>query len=74
MSIISDSNGTEWVNINDASNFDVDMGSYMGAEICDHKGLYILFDLSSVNSSLSFGLYLDDDLAVLNRSTSKYLL
>ena len=44
------------------------MGSYMGAEICDLIGLYILFDLTSVNSLSSFGLYCDDGLAVLNRS------
>ena len=27
----------------------------MGAKICDLKGIYILFDLNSMNSSLSFG-------------------
>ena len=67
MSILSDSNGTEWVKTNDTSSFNVDMGGFMGAEICDLIGLYIIFYLSSVNSLLSFFLYRDDDLAVLNR-------
>ena len=56
MSILSDSNGAEWIKKNDTSNFDVAMGSYMGAEICDLIGLYILFDLTFVNSLSSFGL------------------
>ena len=40
----------------------------MGAEICDLIGLYILFDLNSLNNLSSFGLYRDDGLAVLKRS------
>ena len=53
---------------NVTNNFDVAMGSYMGAEICDLINLYILFDLNSVSSLSSFGLYRDDGLAVLKWS------
>ena len=68
MSVLSDTNGRGWTKKNDSNNFDVAMGSYMGAEICDLIGLYILFDLNSVNNLSSFGLYRDDGLAVLKRS------
>ena len=44
------------------------MGSYMGAEICDLIGLYILSDLSSIDTLVSFGLYRDDGLTVLKKS------
>ena len=47
------------------------IGSYMGAEICNLIGLYILFDLSAVSNLLSFGFYRDDCQAVLNRSKCK---
>ena len=53
------------------NNFYVAMGSYMGAEICDLIGLYILFDLNFVNSLSSFGIYRDDGLAVLKRSNAR---
>ena len=59
MSALSDSKGVEWVKKNDTNNFDVPMGSYMGAEICDLLGLYILSDLSSIDILVSFGLYQD---------------
>ena len=36
----------------DICNFDVPMGSYMDAKICDLTNFYISFDLSSLNSLL----------------------
>ena len=44
MNVLSDPNGREWINKNDTNNFDVAMGSYIGAEICDLIGIYFLFD------------------------------
>ena len=44
MIVLSDPNGREWIKKNDTTNFDFAVGSYMGAEICDLIGLYILFD------------------------------
>ena len=68
MNVLSDSNCKEWIKKNDTNNFDVPMGSYMGAEICDLIGLFILSDLSSIDSLISLGLYRDDGLTVLNKS------
>ena len=44
-----------------ASNFDVAMGSFDGAEICDIVGLFMLSKLQNLN--LNIGLYRDDGLA-----------
>ena len=44
------------------SSFDVTMGSFDGAEICDLVGLYLLSQLQ--NLGLDIGLYRDDGLAV----------
>ena len=43
--------------------FDIPMGSYHGAEICDLVGLLILKSLSDILPEKSFGLYRDDGLA-----------
>ena len=44
------------------SAFDVTMGSYDGAEICELVGLYLLSQLQNLN--INVGLYRDDGLAV----------
>ena len=44
ISVLSDVDGYNWIKA-DNEMFDVAMGSYMGAEICDLIGLYILNDL-----------------------------
>ena len=43
--------------------FDVPMGAFDGAEICDICGLYILAQLDKLNLNVSFGSYKDDGLA-----------
>lgn len=45
--------------------FDVTMGSYDGAEVCELVGLFILSKLTNVAGMDSIGLYRDDGLAVL---------
>jgi len=45
--------------------FDVTMGSFDGAEICELVGLYLLNQLSSLLPPELFGLYRDDGLAIL---------
>ena len=52
----------------DGSQFDVTMGSYDGAEICELVGLYILDLLSRKFNKELIGLYRDDGLAALNLS------
>ena len=42
--------------------FDVTMGSWDGAEVCDIVGMYLLSQISDIN--LNIGLYRDDGLAV----------
>ena len=50
------------------SQFDVTMGSYDGAEICELVGLYLLDLLSSKFSKERIGLYRDDGLAAFQIS------
>ena len=42
--------------------FDITMGSFQGAEVCELIGLFILFQLQDVN--IDCGLYRDDGLGV----------
>ena len=44
--------------------FDVAMGSYDGAEICELVGLYILNKISAIFGKNRVGLYRDDGLAL----------
>ena len=46
--------------------FDVPMGSYDGAEVCDICGLFLLAELSKQNLKANFGSYKDDGLGVSN--------
>ena len=45
-----------------SESFDVTMGSWDGAEVCDIVGMYLLSQISDIN--LNIGLYRDDGLAV----------
>ena len=57
-------NEQPWSKRNNSSLFDVTMGSYDGAEICELVGLFILSKLNAVyKRSSSSGLYRDDGLA-----------
>ena len=46
------------------NNFDVTMGSFDGAEICELVGLFILEKIKSTLNSTNIGFYRDDGLAV----------
>ena len=69
ISVLWDVDGSNWIK---ASNemFDVAMGSYMGDEICDLIGLYILNDLRKILVDKSYGIYRDDGLAILEKKSS----
>ena len=58
--------GEPWTKKGD-SNFDVTMGSFDGAEICDLVGLFILSKLQDLGLC-SVGLYRDDGLAVSDKT------
>ena len=61
-------NGEPWVKKED-ENFDVSMGAYDGAEVCELIGIFIQAQLSEKFDKINFGLYRDDGLAVF-RNTS----
>ena len=50
----------------DNSLFDVTMGSFDGAEICEIVGLYLLSKLAVLMGKENVGLYRDDGLAAIN--------
>ena len=52
-----------WIKKNNSS-FDVTMGSYDGAEVCELVGLFILNGLCNEYGKESIGLYRDDGLAI----------
>ena len=49
--------------------FDVTMGGYDGAEICELVGLFILYKFQQLNKINNFGLYRDDELAEVKDMT-----
>ena len=62
--------GEAWVKSNTSNSFDVTMGSYDGAEVCELVGLYILNDLTAKNivKKEDLGLYRDDGLLSLKHN------
>ena len=60
-------NGKSWIKRNKDSNFDVAMGSYDGAEICELVGAFILHRLSRHLPEQNIGLYRDDGLAIMKK-------
>lgn len=58
-------NGTAWIK-KDNSKFDVTMGSFDGAEVCELVGLFILDGLCNVYGKQHIGLYRDDGLAIFD--------
>ena len=62
------SEDSAWVK-KDHPSFDVVMGEYDGAEICELVGFYLLDNLSLITKRCNTGLYRDDGLMIL-RSTS----
>jgi len=61
-------NGNAWIK-KDNSSFDVTMGSYDGAEVCELVGQFILNGLASTYGKENIGVYRDDGLAVLKDTT-----
>ena len=60
-SLLFDSNSI-WIKKDGSLNFDVTMGSYDGAEICELVGVYILHVLGEKYRKVKIGLYRDDGL------------
>ena len=62
--------GTAWRKRNSDSTFDVTMGSYENAEVCELIGLFILDKLKD-RFGYDIGLYRDDGLATLNTRSGR---
>ena len=63
-------NGKAWTKRNTPNSFDVTMGSFDGAEICELVGLFILNSLEK-RFGKNIGLYRDDGLAALNTCSGR---
>ena len=55
-----------WVKKDNESTFDVTMGSYDRAKVCELVGIYILSKLQEKYGDAQTGLYRDDGLAAFN--------
>lgn len=63
--------GTTWAKKGTNSTFDVTMGGFDGAEICELVGLFALNKLSQRFDKQSIGLYRDDGLAIFRNLTAR---
>ena len=63
-------NGELWIK-QDNEAFDVSMGSYDGAEVCELVGIFILYELKTLVDISCNGLYRDDGLILLERGTPR---
>ena len=62
--------GIPWVKRSGNEDFDMPMGSYDGAEVCELVGAFLLNNLSHVIDKTSVGLYRDDGLGVFKSHSS----
>ena len=65
------SNEWPWVKKDSSTTFDVSMGSFDGAEICELVGLFILSSLEKRFGRDKIGLYRDDGLAILKTTSGR---
>ena len=61
--------GNEWMKKDGTGCFDIPMGSFHGAELCDLVGLGILQRLRDEIPNGMFGLYRDDGLEIINAAS-----
>ena len=71
--LLFDNDNQTWEKTNNVNFFDIPMGSFMGAEICDLIGLYILDQLTNVFPRGQYGLYRDDALSLVNTKSPSAL-
>ena len=63
--ILYDNNKKPWIKKDTQKEFDVSMGAYDGAEVCELVGLYMLKEIKENINLNSLGLYRDDGLAYM---------
>ena len=64
-------NEKPWIKKDSNSLFDVTMGSFDGAEVCELVGLFILNHLNSKFGKENIGLYRDDGLAIMKNKSAR---
>ena len=52
-------------------NFDVSIGAYDGAEICELVGCVLLYNINKIMEPNNHGLYRDDGLIIVDKSTPR---
>ena len=62
-----------WMKKGSDSLFDVTMGSFDGAEICELVGILLLNELTNLLGRENVGLYRDDGLAIMDKATGPRL-
>ena len=55
----------------EGGNFDDSIGAYDGAEICELVGCVLLYSINKIMDPSSHGLYHDDGLIIVDKSTPK---
>ena len=71
-SFLFESSGNIWVK-KENEDFDVTMGSYDGAEICELVGLFLLSELNRILGTNKAGLYRDDGLCCFQKLSGPQL-
>ena len=60
-----------WIKKGEGGNFDTPIGAYDGAEICELVGCVLLYSINKIVDPSSHGLYYDDGLVIVDKSTPK---
>ena len=56
-----------WIKKGEGGNFDISIGAYDGAEICELVGCVLLYSINKIMDPSSHGLYSDDSLIKAHR-------
>ena len=65
--------GSAWTKRNTSGSFDVPMGSFHGAELCELIGLFLLDATKNIFPTGDCGLYRDDGLGVVKKTAARNL-
>ena len=60
-----------WIKKGEGGNFDVSIGAYDGAEICELVGCVLLYNINKIMDPNNHGLYRDDGLIIVDKSTPR---
>ena len=60
-----------WIKKGERGNFDIPIGAYDGAEICELVGCVLLYSINKIVDPVSHGLYHYDGLIIVDKSTPK---